>query len=104
MTFSEWKISNDLKLFPYLLKKESHNLMPKKRLKDYSISNIVYDWARLERPAAKPKDLPSLMIENYSRSRQVRIFLTFEINKGKSKNLIPETPIFRELYDYCIDC
>ena len=77
MTFSEWKISNDLKLFPYLLKKESHNLMPKKRLKDYSISNIVYDWARLERPAAEPKDLPSLMIENYSRSRQVSIFEFF---------------------------
>ena len=40
-------------------------------LKAYSISEVVYDWARLKRPTKKPHDLPTLMIENHSRSRQV---------------------------------
>ena len=58
------------KLRPYVLLKDHVNILPEKRLKSYSISDVVYDWARLQRPTKKPTDLPTLMIDNHSRSRQ----------------------------------
>ena len=60
-----------LKRSCYVIKLDSINILPEKRLKAYTISDVVYDWARLKRPTKKPQDLPTLMIENHSRIRQV---------------------------------
>ena len=69
-SFSEFETSVNKGFHPYVLKRSSHNILPQKRLKTYTISNVVYDWSRLERPTATPRDMPTLMIDNYSRSRQ----------------------------------
>ena len=71
VTFDEQNRHDNDRTYPYVLKKSSHNLLPKKRLKTYHISDVAYDWSRLERPTATPKDLPTLMIDNYSRSQQI---------------------------------
>ena len=57
-----------------------------KRLKTYAIGDVVYDWSRLERPTATPRDLPTLMIDNYSRSRQV-ITRTLEETTEETKSV-----------------
>ena len=70
-SFSEYDTSVKNGWYPYVLKRSHHNILPAKRLKTYTISDVTYDWSRLERPTATPTDLPTLMVENFSRSRQV---------------------------------
>ena len=69
-SFSEYDTSVKKGWYPYVLRRSHHNMLPAKRLKTYAISDVNYDWSRLERPTSTPKDLPTLMVENLSRSRQ----------------------------------
>ena len=55
-------------------------------VKTFAISDVVYDWARLERPTPTPTDLPTLMVENLSRSRQV-ITRTLEEELEESESI-----------------
>ena len=82
-----------------MLKKSSINELPTQIVETYAISDVVYDWSRMERPTPTPSNLPTLIIDNYSRSRQAGV--SFDLFLGLLFLLLCSEPInCAEKYDF----